>query len=149
MMILFTCFVVVRVIWMSFSFDERELRRGMLSMLETHIVMSSLISRLVLILVFRLACTLVLRLAFFHVLYLSSLIDLTIAHMVLVHERTTLCLDALNTAHILIVMIVSRVGLVFLLEGLTLTLSRDIWTAHVFPIAVHVPLSQMVSCKKL
>jgi hypothetical protein len=76
-------------------------------------------------------------------------IDLTIAHMVLVHERTTLCLDALNTAHILIVMIVSRVGLVFLLEGLTLTLSRDIWTAHVFPIVVHVPLSQMVSCKNL
>jgi hypothetical protein len=102
-------------------------------MLETHIVMSSLICRLILILVFRLTLTLVLHLAFFHVpcltlhlvLCLSSLMDLTIAHMVLVHERTTLCLDALDTAHVLIVVIVSRVGLVSLLEGLTLTLSRD------------------------
>jgi hypothetical protein len=100
-------------------------------MLDTHIVISSLISCLVLILVFCLAFTLVLRLALFHVLclalllvlHLSSLMDLTIAHMVLVHERTALCLDALNTAHVLIVIIVSRVGLFSLLEGLTLTLS--------------------------
>jgi hypothetical protein len=56
-------------------------------------------------------------------LCLSSLIDLIITHMVLVLERTALCLDALDTAHVLIVMIVSHVGLVFLLEGLTLTLS--------------------------
>jgi hypothetical protein len=47
-------------------------------------------------------------------------------HMVLVHERMTLCLDALVTAHVLIVVIVPRVGMVFLLEGLTLALSRDI-----------------------
>jgi hypothetical protein len=100
-------------------------------MLDTHIVISSLISCLVLILMFCLAFTLVLRLALFHVLclalllvlHLSSLMDLTIAHMVLVHERTALCLDALNTAHVLIVIIVSRVGLFSLLEGLTLTLS--------------------------
>jgi hypothetical protein len=126
-------------------------------MVETHIVMSSLISRLVLILMFCLAFTLVLCLALFHVLYLalllvlclSSLMDLTIAHMVLVHERTALCLDALDTAHILIVVIVSRVGLFSLLEGLTLTLSRDIWTAHIFPIIVHVLLDQMVSWKVL
>jgi hypothetical protein len=132
--LLFTCFVVVRVIWMSFAFDERELRICAMSMLETHIMMSSLIYRLVLILVFCLARTLVLRLTLFHVLCLSlilvvclsSLIDLTITHMVLVHERTALCLDALDTAHILIVVIVSRIGLIFLLEGLTLTLSRDI-----------------------
>jgi hypothetical protein len=92
-----------------------------------------LICRLILILMFRLTLTLVLHLAFFHVLCLtlhlvlclSSLMDLTIAHMVLVYERTTLCLDALDTAHVLIVVIVSRVGLVSLLEGLTLTLSRD------------------------
>jgi hypothetical protein len=51
--------------------------------------------------------------------------DLTIIHMVLVHEITALCLDALDTTHILIVVIVSRVGLVFLLELLTLTLSPD------------------------
>jgi hypothetical protein len=48
--------------------------------------------------------------------------NLTIAHMVLVHERTTLSLDALVTAHVLIVVIVSRVGLVFLLEGPSPTL---------------------------
>jgi hypothetical protein len=100
-------------------------------MLDTHIVISSLISCLVLILMFCLAFTLVLRLALFHVLclalllvlHLSSLMDLTITHMVLVHERTALCLDALNTAHVLIVIIVSRVGLFSLLDGLTLTLS--------------------------
>jgi hypothetical protein len=74
-------------------------------MLETHIVMSSLISRL--------AFTAVLRLALLYVLFLSSLTDLTIAHMVLVHERTALSLDALVMAHILVVVIISRVGLIF------------------------------------
>jgi hypothetical protein len=97
---------------------------------ETHIVMSSLISRLVLILMFHLTLTLV--------LCLVSPMDLTIAHMVLVHERTALSLDALVMAHILIVVIVSHVGLVFLLEGPTPTLSRDTRTVHVFPIMVHV-----------
>jgi hypothetical protein len=100
-------------------------------MLETHIMMSSLICRLVLILVFCLAHTLVLRLILFHVLRLtlllvlclSSLMDLSIAHMVWVHERTALCLDILNTAHVLVVVIIFRVGLVFLVEGPTLTLS--------------------------
>ena len=92
-------------------------------MLETHIVMSSLIFRLVLILIFRLARTLVLHLTFFHVLCLSSLMDPTIAHMVLVHERTALSLDALVTAHALIVVTVYRVGLVFPLEGPFPTLS--------------------------
>jgi hypothetical protein len=108
-------------------------------MLETHIVMSSLIFCLVLILMFRLAVTLVLLLALFHVLCLSSLMDLTIAHMVLVHEKTALSLDALITAHILVVVIIFRVGLVFLLEGPSPTLSQDIWTVYVFPIVVHVP----------
>jgi hypothetical protein len=142
---------------MSFASDKRELRGGVLSMLETHIMMSSLISRLVLILVFRLAHALVLHFALFHVLCLtlflvlrlSSLMDLTIAHMILVYKRTALCLDALDTAHILIMVIVSHVGLVSLLEGLTLTLSRDIWTTHVFPVMVHVSLDQMVSWKGL
>jgi hypothetical protein len=118
-------------------------------MVETHIVMSSLISRLVLILMFCLAFTLVLRLTLLHVLFLSSLMDLTIAHMVLVHERTALSLDALVTAHVLTVVIVSRVGLVFLLEGSTPTLSRDTWMVHVFPVVVHVPLGQVVRCKEL
>jgi hypothetical protein len=138
---------------MSFASKGRELRGGILSMLETHIVMSSLICRLVLILVFCLALTLVLRLALFHmlcltlllVLRLSSLMDLTIVHMVLVHERTALSLDTLDTAYVLIMVIISRVGLVSLLEGLTLTLSQDIWMTHVLPIVVHVPLGQMVS----
>jgi hypothetical protein len=138
---LFACFVVVRVIWMSFAFDERELRGGMLSMIETHIVMSSLMFRLSLILVFCLARTLVLRLALFHMLCLSLLMYLTIAHMVLVHERTALSLDALVTAYVLIVVIVSHVGLVFQLEGPSPTLSRDSWTVHAFLVVVHVPLS--------
>jgi hypothetical protein len=73
-------------------------------------------------LIFYLALPLVFCLALLLVLCLSSLMDLTIAHMVLVHERTGLSLDTLVAAHILIVVIVSRVGLVFLLEGLTLTL---------------------------
>jgi hypothetical protein len=94
-MLLFAYFVAVQVLWMSFASDERELRRGVMSMLETHIMMSTLICRLVLILVFCLTCTLVLRLTLFHVfclallfvICLSSLMDLTITHMVLVHEK--------------------------------------------------------------
>jgi hypothetical protein len=108
---------------------------------ETHIVMSSLI--------FHLALTPVLRLALLLMLCLISLMDLTITHIVLVYEITTLCLDALVTTHVLIVVIVSRVSPVFLLEGLALTLSQDTWTVHVFPIVAHVPLSQMVRCKGL
>jgi hypothetical protein len=68
---------------------------------------------------------------------------------VLVHERIALCIDALVTAHVLIVVIIHYVGPVFLLEVLTLTLSLDTWTAHVFPIVVHIPLGQMVKCKEL
>jgi hypothetical protein len=101
-------------------------------MLETRIVMSLLILHLVLLLM----------------LHLVSFMDLTIAHIVLVHERITLCLDALVMAHVLIVVIVPRVGTVFLLEGLTLTLSQDTWTIHIFPVVVHVPLAQMVRCKR-
>jgi flagellar biosynthesis protein FlhB len=125
MNLLFTCFVAVLVTWMSFASGGRELRGGVLSMLESHIVMSSLIFCLTLILKFHLIFTLVLLLTLSHVLCLalllvlclSSLMELTIAHMVLVHERTALSLDALDTAHVLIVAIVSHVGLVSLLEG--------------------------------
>jgi hypothetical protein len=84
---------------------------------ETHIMMSFLI--------FHLALSLALCLTLLLVLCLSSLMYLIIAHMVLVHERTTLSLDTLVTAHVLIILIVSRVGLFFLLEGPTPTLSRD------------------------
>jgi hypothetical protein len=129
--LLFACFVAVLVTWMSFASGGRELRGGVLSMLETHIMMSSLIFCLILILVFRLAFTLVFLLSLSHVLcltrllvlHLSSLMDPTIAHMVFIHERTALSLDALVMAHVLIVVIVSHVGLVFPLEGPFPTLS--------------------------
>jgi hypothetical protein len=128
-----------------------------LSLLETHIVMSSLISHLVPTLIFRLAFTLGLRLTLFHVLclalllvfYLSSLMGLTIAHMIFMHVRTALSIEALVTAHVLVVVIISRVALVFLLEGPSPTLSQDTWTIHVFPIMIHVPLDQVVRCKEL
>jgi hypothetical protein len=113
--LLCACFMAVLVDWMSFVSGARELRRGALTMLETHIVVSSLIFCLVLIFMF--------RHAFLLVLCLISLMDLTTTHTVLVHERITLCLDVLVMTHILIVVIVSRVGLGSLLEGLTLTLS--------------------------
>jgi hypothetical protein len=124
-------------------------------MLETHIVMSSLIFRFILILIFHLAFTLALLLALSHVLCLalllvlrlSSFMDPSIAHIVLVHERTALSLDTLVTAHVLIVVIVSHVGLVFPLEGPLSTLSRDAWTVHAFSIMVHVPLGQVVRSK--
>jgi hypothetical protein len=89
--------VTLLVTWVSFASVARELRKGALSVLETHIAMSSLIFYLILL-----------------VLCLAYFMDLTIAHMVLVHERTTLCLEALVTAHALIMVIVSHVGLVFL-----------------------------------
>jgi cation transport ATPase len=120
---LFACFVTVLVTSMSFTSGVRELRGDVLSMLETHIMMSSLISHLVLILMFRLTFTLILRLALLHVLFLSSLMDLTIAHMVLAHKRTALNLDALITAHVLVMVIISHVCLIFLLKGFTSTLS--------------------------
>jgi hypothetical protein len=126
---------------MSFAFGTKGLRGGALIMTETHIVMSFLI--------FRLALSLALCLTLLLVLYLSSLMDPTIAHMVLVHERTALSLDAFVTAHILIMVIISRVDIFFLLDGPTPTLSRDTCMVHVFPIVVHVPLSQVVRCKEL
>jgi hypothetical protein len=85
--------------------------------LETHIKMSFLIFCLVL--------TLLLCLTHLLMLCLISLMDLTIAHMVLVHERIALCLNDLVKAHVLNVVIISHVGMVFLLESLTLTLSLD------------------------
>jgi hypothetical protein len=88
---------------MSFASVEKGLRRDVLSMLEAHIVMSSLSFHLVL--------TLVLRLVLL-VLCLVSLMDLIIAYMVLVHESTALSIDALVTAHVLIVVIISHVCLV-------------------------------------
>jgi hypothetical protein len=138
MELLFACFMIVLVTLMSFASGVRELRRDVLTIPETHIVMSSLIFRLIL--------TLVVCLTLLLMPYLASLMDLTIAHMVLVHERTALCLDALVMAHVLIVVIVSRIGLVFLLESLTLTLSPNTWTVHIFPVVVHVSLGQIMKC---
>jgi hypothetical protein len=127
---LFACFVAVLVTWMSFASVKRELRRGSLITPETHIVMSSLIFCLILILV----------------RHLASFMDLTITHMVLVHNRIALCLDALVTADVLIMVIVSRIGPIFLLEGLILILSPNTWMIHTFPVVVHIPLDQMVRC---
>jgi hypothetical protein len=112
-----------------------------LIMLGTHITMSLLIFRLVIILVLQLALLLV--------LCLTSFMDLTIAHMLLVHKRITLCLDALVTSHVYIMVIVFRVGMVSLVEGLTLTLILGTWTVYVFLIVIHVSLVQMVKCKRL
>jgi hypothetical protein len=123
----------MRVTWMSFSFDVRELRRGIWTILEMQIMMSLLIFRL----------------TFLLMLHLISFMDLTIAHMVLVHERIALCLDTLVTAHVLILVIVPHVGTIFLLEGLILTLSRVALMVHASPIVVYVPLAQMVRCKGL
>jgi hypothetical protein len=97
---------------------------------------------------FWLVLSLILCRALLHALFLSSLMDLTIAHMVLFHERTTLSLDALVTAHVLIVVVIFHVGLVFLQEGFTPVLSRDTWTVHIFPVVVLVPLVQTVMCKR-
>jgi hypothetical protein len=69
-------------------------------MQETHIVMSFMI--------FCLALSLALCLA---LLLMLCLMDLTIAHMVLVHERIALCLDALVMTHIFIVVIVFHIGM--------------------------------------
>jgi hypothetical protein len=126
---------------MSFASNVRGLRGDILIMPETYIVMNFLI--------FHLALSLTFCLALLHVLCLVALMDLTIAHMVFVYARTTLYLDALVTAHILIMVIVSRVGPVSLLEGLTLTLSRVTWMVHIFPVVTHIPLGQMVRCKGL
>jgi hypothetical protein len=98
-------FVAVPVTWMSFTFGTRGLRGDALIMPETHIVMSFLI--------FHLTLSLTLCLALLLVLCFSSLMDITITHMVLVHERNALSLDAFVTAHVLIMVIVSRVGLFF------------------------------------
>jgi hypothetical protein len=85
----------------------------------------------------------------FFVLHLVFLMDLIIAQMALVHERVTLCLDALVLTHVLTVVFVPHVGMVFLLKVSIRTLSRVALTVHAFPIVVHVPLAQMVRCKKL
>jgi hypothetical protein len=100
---------------MSFVFNARGLRGDTLIMPETHIVMSFSI--------FRFALSLALCLALLLMLCLISLMDLTISHMILVHERISLCLDALVMTNVFIVVIVFRIGLVLPLESLTLTLS--------------------------
>jgi hypothetical protein len=103
------------------------------TILETHIMMT--------LLIFCLTFLLMLRLIF--------LMYLTIAHMVLVHERMDLCLDALVLTHVLIVVLVSHVGTVLPIEMPILTLSRVALTVHAFPVVVHVPLAQIVKYIRL
>jgi hypothetical protein len=126
---------------MSFASSARGLRGGALIMPETHIVVSFPI--------FHLALSLALCLTILLKICLSSLMELTITHMVLDHEKTALSLDTLVMAHVLIMVIISRVDLFFLLEGLTLTLSRHTWTVYVFPVVVHIPLGQVMLCTGL
>jgi hypothetical protein len=92
---------------MIFVFGVREWRRVVWTMLETHIMMSLLIFCLIFLLVLHLIC----------------LMDLTIAHVVLVHEGVALCLDTLVLTRILIVVFVPYLGMVFPLEVSILTLS--------------------------
>jgi type III secretory pathway component EscR len=73
-----------------FCFHRKRIEKDTLTMLETHILVSSLIFCFIL--------TLVLHLTLILVLCLVSLMDLTIALMVLVHKRMALCLNALLTA---------------------------------------------------
>jgi hypothetical protein len=68
-------------------------------------------------LIFCFSLSLVLCLTFFLILCLISLMELTIAHMVLVYERIALCLDALVMVHVFIVVIIFRIGPIFLLKG--------------------------------
>jgi hypothetical protein len=75
-------------------------------MLETHIVMS--------LLIFCHTFLIVLRLIF--------LMDLIIAHMVLVHERVVLCLDTLASTHALIMVFIPCIDMAFPLEVFILTL---------------------------
>jgi hypothetical protein len=93
--------------------------------------------------------SLIFCLTFLLVLRLIFLMDLTITHMVLVHERVVLCLDAFVLTHALIVVFVPRVGMVFPLEVSIFTLSQIILMVHAFPIMVHVPLAQTARCIRL
>jgi hypothetical protein len=90
-------------------------------MLETHVKMSSLIFCL----------------TFLLMLFLIFLMDLIIAHRVLVHGRMALCLDALVLTHVLIVVLVPHIGMVLPPEVSILTLSRVALTVHAFPVMVH------------
>jgi hypothetical protein len=80
---------------------------------------------------------------------LIFLTDLTIAHMVLFHERVALCLHTLVSTHVLIVVLAPHVDTVLLLEVPILTLSRDALTVHAFAIVVHASLTQTVRCIRL
>jgi hypothetical protein len=82
-------------------------------------------------------------------LHLVFLMDLTIAHMVLVHERVVLCLETLVSTHALIMVFVPHVGMIFPIEVSILSLSRVDLMDDAFPVVVHVPLAQMVRCKGL
>jgi hypothetical protein len=74
-------------------------------------------------------------------IHLIFLLDQTITHMALVHERVALCLDTLVSTHILIMVFVPHVGMVFPLEVSNLTLSRVTLMVHAFHVVVHVPLA--------
>jgi hypothetical protein len=105
----------------------------MWTMLDSHIIMSSLIF-----------CH-----TFLLVLHLIFLMDLTITYMVLVHERVALCLDALVLTHVLIVVLVPRIGTILPLEVPILSLSRVALMVQAFPVMVHILLAQIVKYIRL
>jgi hypothetical protein len=129
---LYACFMIVQVTWMSFASVARELRRDILSMLETHILMSYL--------VFCLALTLALHL---------TLLLVSLSHFSHGPNHGSYVFGSRENNFV-----PRRFGydphshrgdhfscmLGFLLEGLTLTLSCDTWTIHVFSVMAHVPL---------
>jgi hypothetical protein len=75
--------------------------------------------------------------------------DLTITYMVLVHERVDLCLDALVLTHVLIVVLVPRIGTILPLEVPILSLSRVALMVQAFPVMVHILLAQIVKYIRL
>jgi hypothetical protein len=97
--------------------------------LETHIMMS--------LLIFHLIFLLMLRLIF--------LIDLTIDHMTLVHERVALYLDALVSTHVHIMGFIPRVGM-FSARDAYSHFEKIALTVHTFPIMVLIPLAQLMRC---
>jgi hypothetical protein len=90
-----------------FCFQCRRMEKRRVDYARNHIMMSLLIFCLLFLLV----------------LHLIFLMDLTITHMILVHERVALCLDALVLTHVHIMVFIPYAGMVFPLEVSILTLS--------------------------
>ena len=111
----FACFVAVRVIWMSFAFVAREWKRELVNMLETPLIIINMSSM--------------------HFNFLPfHLKGITIAHMVHILERETLCHEIVVLTHVCHMLVVaSLMHTIFMLMALSLAMIRDGLTDHVFP----------------